>query len=140
MNETFIPTQLARKDMDRLKTYKELLDFYHGVHWEGRTFRGEKRLTFNYAKVLIDKVTSYLISGINFALKTIELSTPEMELRGKLLLIAFPSFCIGAFLDALIPTNAITLIVFRLILISSAIEFYLGFTLPDFIKKSLLKE
>ena len=72
MNEGFIPTQLARKDMDRLKTYKELLDFYHGIHWEGRAIRGEKRLTFNYAKVLVDKVTSYLMSGINFAVDAIE--------------------------------------------------------------------
>ncbi|GAI27686.1 unnamed protein product [marine sediment metagenome] len=72
MNEAFIPTQLARKDMDRVKNYKELLDFYHGIHWEGRAIRGEKRLTFNYAKVLIDKVTSYLMSGINFAVDAIE--------------------------------------------------------------------
>ena len=67
MNETPIPRQLAQKDRDRIKTYKELLDFYHGVHWEGRAIRREKRLTLNYAKVFVDKVTSYLMSGINFA-------------------------------------------------------------------------
>ena len=39
MNE--IPMQLAHRDMDRLKTYKELLDFYHGSHWEGRAVRGQ---------------------------------------------------------------------------------------------------
>ena len=72
MSEAFIPTQLARKDTDRLKTYRELLDFYHGVHWEGRAVRGEKQLTFNYAKVLVDKVTSYLMSGINLAVDAIE--------------------------------------------------------------------
>ncbi len=67
MNEDFIPTQLAHHDTDRLKGYKELLDFYYGRHWEGYAKRGEKRLTFNYAKVVIDKATSYLMSGINFA-------------------------------------------------------------------------
>ena len=67
MNETPIPQQLAQKDRDRIKGYSELLDFYHGVHWEGRAIRGEKRLTFNYAKVLVDKVTSYLMSGTTFA-------------------------------------------------------------------------
>ncbi len=72
MNENFIPTQLTRRDSDRLKGYKELLDFYHGRHWEGYARRGEKRLTFNYAKVVIDKVTSYLMSGINFAVDAIE--------------------------------------------------------------------
>lgn len=67
MNETPLPTQLAHRDLDRIKGYRELLDFYHGRHWESRERRGERRLTFNYAKVFIDKVTSYLMSGINFA-------------------------------------------------------------------------
>ena len=62
-----LPTQLAHRDLDRIKGYRELLDFYHGRHWESRERRGERRLTFNYAKVFIDKVTSYLMSGINFA-------------------------------------------------------------------------
>jgi len=72
MNENSILTQLSRRDMDRIKGYKELLDFYHGRHWEGRERWGEKRLTFNYAKVFIDKVTSYLMSSINFAVDAIE--------------------------------------------------------------------
>jgi len=72
MSEIIIPTQLTHRDMDRLRGYKELLDFYHGWHWEGRERRGEKRLTFNYAKVFIDKVTSYLMSGINFAVDAVE--------------------------------------------------------------------
>ncbi len=72
MNKTTIPTQLAQRDIERLKGYKELLDFYHGWQWEGRERRGEKRLTFNYAKVFIDKVTSYLMSGINFAVDATE--------------------------------------------------------------------
>jgi len=72
MNEDFIPTQLTHRDIDRFKGYKELLDFYHGQHWESYTRRGEKRLTFNYAKVFIDKVTSYLMSGINFTVDAIQ--------------------------------------------------------------------
>ena len=72
MNDTAILTQLARRDVDRLKRYRELLDFYHGKHWEGRERWGEKRLTFNYAKVFIDKVTSYLMSGISFTVEAVE--------------------------------------------------------------------
>ncbi len=72
MDETSITTQLTRWDIDRIRGYKELLDFYHGQHWESRERRGEKRLTFNYAKVFIDKVTSYLMSGINFAVDAVE--------------------------------------------------------------------
>ena len=71
-NNTSIPGQLSQKDRDRLKGYTELLDFYHGVHWSGRAIRGEKRLTFNYAKTLVDKVTSYLMSGVNFAVDALE--------------------------------------------------------------------
>lgn len=67
MADGFIPEMLTRRDLDRLKEYQLLLDFYHGRHWEGYARRGEKRLTFNYAKVFIDKVTSYLMSGVNFA-------------------------------------------------------------------------
>ncbi len=80
MNETPIPQQLVQKDRDRIRTYKEMLDFYHSVHWEGRAIRGEKRLTFNYAKVFVDKVTSYLMSGINFAVEVVEDSA---EARSK---------------------------------------------------------
>ncbi len=82
MNETPIPTQLAQKDRDRIKRYSELLDFYHGAHWEGRAFRGEKRLTFNYAKVLIDKITSYLMSGTTFAVDPID-DTDEARDRAQ---------------------------------------------------------
>jgi len=71
MNEGFTPTQLNQRDISRLQGYKELLDFYHGQHWEGYARRGEKRLTFNYAKVIIDKTTSYLMSGINFAVDAV---------------------------------------------------------------------
>ena len=71
MNET-IPMQLARLDLDRIRGYQELLDFYHGRQWEGRERRGERRLIFNYAKVFIDKITSYLMSGINFAVDAVE--------------------------------------------------------------------
>ncbi|MFC2001793.1 phage portal protein [Chloroflexota bacterium] len=71
MNEAVI-TQLSRLDTDRMKGYKELLDFYHGRQWEGRERWGERRLAFNYAKVFIDKITSYLMSGINFAVDAVE--------------------------------------------------------------------
>ena len=71
MNESII-NQLARRDLDRIRRYKELLDFYQGKHWEGKERWGEKRLTFNYAKVFVDKITSYLMSGINFAVDATE--------------------------------------------------------------------
>ncbi|MFC1921322.1 phage portal protein [Chloroflexota bacterium] len=80
MNIDFNTAELPRRDTDRFKKYKELLDFYHGIHWEGRERRGEKRLTFNYAKVFIEKVTSYLMSGVHF---TVEPVTDSAESRVK---------------------------------------------------------
>jgi hypothetical protein len=66
MNDTIV-SQLAKADMERMKGYKNLLDFYYGRQWDGKGRRNERRLTFNYAKVFIEKITSYLMAGVNFA-------------------------------------------------------------------------
>lgn len=58
--------ELAKKDMERKKQYQAYLDFYNGQQWE-RVTRKQKQLTFNYAKVFIDKITSYLMSNAVFA-------------------------------------------------------------------------
>jgi hypothetical protein len=71
MNETVV-SQLARTDMERIKGYRELLDFYYGRQWESKGRRNERRLTFNYAKVFIEKVTSYLMAGMNFVVDPME--------------------------------------------------------------------
>jgi len=62
-----IPQQVARMDLDRLKAYRENLDFYNGLQWPGFPRPRERRLTFNYARVFVDKVTSYIMSGLDFA-------------------------------------------------------------------------
>jgi hypothetical protein len=69
-----LPQQLARMDLDRLKSYRENLDFYSGLQWPGPARPRERRLTFNYARVFVDKVTSYLMSGLDFA---IDPASPE---------------------------------------------------------------
>ena len=71
MNDT-VPSQLHRLDTERVKGYKTLLDFYYGIQWLGRERWGERRLTFNYAKVFIEKITSYLMSGISYAVEPID--------------------------------------------------------------------
>ncbi len=40
MNDGFNPTVLNQRDLERLKGYKELLDFYHGHQWPGYRGRG----------------------------------------------------------------------------------------------------
>ena len=89
---------------------------------------------------LVIFILIFLITGVKFSLKTIKIDNPETKLKGKLLLIAFISFSIGSVLDSMVPSTALTLIIFRLILISSAIEFYGGFILPKWIKKFFLKQ
>jgi hypothetical protein len=64
-----LPQQLARLDLDRLKSYRENLDFYSGLQWPGQPRPRERRLTFNYARVFVDKVTSYLMSGLDFVIE-----------------------------------------------------------------------
>ena len=75
MTENF-PQLLQNKDLDRLKRYQDNLDFYSGTQW-ATSSRRERRLTFNYAKVFIDKATSYLMSGINYELMEIPKSLLE---------------------------------------------------------------
>ncbi|WP_322796782.1 phage portal protein, partial [Tepidiforma sp.] len=60
---------LHRLDPDRKARYREHLAFYRGQHWTGRPRRGERRLTFNYARAIVEKVTSYLLSGAGVQLE-----------------------------------------------------------------------
>jgi hypothetical protein len=66
-----------------MKGYKDLLDFYYGRQWEGRERRGERRLTFNYARVFVEKITSYLMTGISFTADPFEDSDKARESARK---------------------------------------------------------
>ncbi len=88
---------------------------------------------------LVTIISIILISGIAFAIKTIKIGEVETKWKGIFLLIAFPSFAIGGILDATMPTTPVSLVIFRLLLMSSAIEFYCGFILPERIKRLLIK-
>ena len=72
MKEDFKPADLNRRDADRMRRYRELLDFYQGTQWQGRERFGEKRLTFNYARVVVDKMASYLMSGVKYVVDPFE--------------------------------------------------------------------
>jgi hypothetical protein len=81
-----------------------------------------------------------LITGTIFAWKSMKSEDPSVMWKGRFILIAMISFTIGAFLDAVLTFSALELVIVRLLLISSSIEFYLGFFLPDPIAKILIKE
>ena len=81
-----------------------------------------------------------LITGVLFARKSLRSEKPEIKLRGKFLLAAFISFVIGGILDTIITANFVALLITRIILISSSIEFYYGFILPEWMKKRFLRQ
>lgn len=89
---------------------------------------------------LISSVFITLIIGVFLALNSLKSEDPVIKLRGRFLLAAFISFTVGSICDASVPLDFITLPLIRILLISSAIEFYFGFIMPDWIKKIFLKE
>src|SRR3954454_10276488 len=55
-------------DLLRVAAYGSFLDFYNGNQWEGLPSPNERRLTFNYARVFVNKAASYLMGkGVSFA-------------------------------------------------------------------------
>lgn len=82
MNDN-VPSQIDRMDTERLKGYRRLLDFYYGLQWEGRERRGERHLVFNYARVFIEKITSYLMAGISYAVEADGDDEKSAENAGK---------------------------------------------------------
>jgi hypothetical protein len=67
-------------DSTRLAAYRSNLDFYQGTHWP--TTSRNRQLVFNYAKVSVDKVTSFLMQGLNFACYPGE-ATDELKARAR---------------------------------------------------------
>lgn len=62
------PQMLSPADATRLAGYRAFLDFYNGNQWEGLPAPNERRLTFNYARVFVNKAASYLMGrGVSFA-------------------------------------------------------------------------
>ena len=88
---------------------------------------------------IIIGVLTFLVTGGYFSYRSMKLDDPEIKWKGLFLLIAWISFALGALLDAMIYLTEITLILTRLLLISSALEYYLGFFLPEKLKKLLIK-
>lgn len=81
-----------------------------------------------------------VITGILFARISMKSDNPEIKVKGKFLLFALISFFVGAIFEIFSYISIIFLIIGRLILISSAIEFYCGFILPKRVKELFLKQ
>jgi hypothetical protein len=75
-----------------------------------------------------------LITGLLFTKQSLKSTDPDIKLKGKLLLVAFLLFIIGATLDTAIPLSILTLSIYRTLEILSAIFFYGGFYLPSWMQ------
>lgn len=80
-----------------------------------------------------------LITGIIFANASIKAPDPNIKWKGRFFLIGIVSFTIGALLDTVLTFTPLDLVLVRLLLVSSSIEYYLGFFLPESIAKKLIK-
>jgi hypothetical protein len=85
---------------------------------------------------LIVFLLTVVITGILFGQQTMKSDNPELKLKGKFLIIAFIFFSTGAFMDSIIPE---LFMLARIILILSALSFYCGFILPNWIKEKLIE-
>jgi len=88
-------------------------------------------------------------TGIVFAQKSVKSDNKEVRVKGKLLRAAFITFTIAAVFDSLLgtifedptdPLLAIMVVVVRVLLIFSAIEFYGGFLLPRWMHSIFIRE
>jgi hypothetical protein len=89
---------------------------------------------------IVFAIITVFIFGILFSIKSLRSDNPKIQWKGRFMLTAFISFIIASVINAIIPLTAITLIVVRVILISSAIEYYLGFMLPERLAALLIKK
>ena len=90
--------------------------------------------------LLITALLIILPTGVMFGKESLKSSNPEVRMKGKFLILAFFSFCIGASVDVLISSTPATLTIARVLLVIAAFGFLGGFIPPDWMKKLLIKE
>ncbi len=91
--------------------------------------------------MLMGCVITLLITGLLFARESLKSEDSMIKLKGKLLILAFILFNLGAVLDSLGSLlNEVMVVTIRLILVSSAIFFYTGYILPEWVKKLFLRK
>jgi len=80
------------------------------------------------------------ITGIHFSLRSMRSKDIEVMWKGRFLLLSFLLFACLALADVLLLMTPILLVLLRVLLVMATIFFYLGFILPEWLKKLLLTE
>lgn len=98
---------------------------------------------------LLVVIVAMVVPGVIFAQKSVKLEDPEVRLKGKLLRAAFITFAVAAVLDSMLgaifedptdPLLAVMVVIVRILLIFSALEFYGGFLLPRWMKELFMRK
>jgi len=74
-----LPQQIARLDASRLRAYRENLEFYQGRQWTDSQRRRERRLTFNYARTVVEKTASYTMNSVSSVVDPTDGSPEALE-------------------------------------------------------------
>jgi hypothetical protein len=77
------------------------------------------------------------VTGNDFAIKSIKSEDKLIKWKGRFLVLSFNFFAIGAIGDGFLPLSPVTLIVFRVFMVLASTFYYLGFILPNWLKKLL---
>lgn len=89
--------------------------------------------------VAIIAILIALVTGLIFSQNAMKSQDKEIKWKGRFLVIAFVFFTVGAGLDSISWTNLFMIILIRLVLIISAITYYLAFFLPTPIANILIR-
>ncbi|MFX1398915.1 MAG: hypothetical protein ACFFAS_17935 [Promethearchaeota archaeon] len=89
---------------------------------------------FVYSYVFLGTMV-FTISGIIFSYTAIKSYDPNIQLKGKWLMGAFIMIIAGAVLEVFFVEIEEINLVARILFIFAALSFYIGFVLPDFVKK-----
>jgi hypothetical protein len=91
---------------------------------------------------LLFSIALLLITGFLFARASLKTEQAELRIKGFFLIIAFLSFTIATVIDVIGADNPteITIFLARTFLIISSICFYIGYSLPKFVKNLFIKQ
>jgi len=80
------------------------------------------------------------VTGTIFSLQSLKIETPTVQLRGKLIFLAFTTFCVAVIIDSVLGAiDPIWIVVNRIVLMFSGLLFYMGFIMPEWTQKLFIK-
>lgn len=84
-------------------------------------------------------IISMEATGIHFSILSIKSPDPKVKLKGKILLTAWLLILVSSALDAILITDALLMLIIRVILVTGVIFYYLGFFLPEGLAERIIK-